>query len=734
MRHPFRGHPFRSTVIAGAVASVLFTRLATAQSSPAVGSTPVSTDAQLSEVVVTGHYQFLSADTKGTTNLPLPIEQVPQSIDLVSADFIQAANLKSLGDIASYTAGAINAGNPENNGTVIDIRGFPAGRAIDGIDTISSYTAYEPDFAIFDRLEVVEGPSTVVYGISRPGGLVNYVTKSATSQTPNYLYAQFGSWNSYRVEGQVAQALDSQGRVRVIGVAALDDGDSFTNGLNHHKAVVYGGINADISESLTTYLHAGYEWYTRPSFDGIPTLPDGSPAPVSNSLLVGSPDIRIITKAYYASGDVTWKPSDVLEFNLKGNYENTGLTGGNEYGSGLESNGDFSFNVTQFAGAQRTVNYGVGASSVIRFDSLGLKDSFVSVSALYQDSKEGTDVLAPANQGTANIFSGQNTISQAFNSLYFGPLPYPYVSDVDTRTLTFSVQSVTKVIDRLSVLVGASYSKPEVDTTTNGSIQNYDFSGQASYRGGLTYEFLPKAYAYVSYSESFDPQPLLTVEQTVLPPLSGKQYEAGIKYRPTAGLFLSGALYRIVESNVGQYATSINGVDFYAPIGQVTNKGFELKALGQFTKNWQINAGYSYLDPLITGAISTPGSSLAGTVGQTQLYLPKQTFSLYSTYTLSDGALRGWSLGGGVRHVASELTSYESALANSEEGLVPTNNIPAYTLVDLALGYDFGPWTARLNVSNLFDEKYFINNYQTLFYGNAPGAPTNFSLTLRRTF
>lgn len=61
-------------------------------------------------------------------------------------------------------------------------------------------------------------------------------------------------------------------------------------------------------------------------------------------------------------------------------------------------------------------------------------------------------------------------------------------------------------------------------------------------------------------------------------------------------------------------------------------------------------------------------------------------------------------------------------------------DIPAYTLVDLNIGYDVGPWTARLIVSNIFDEKYFINNYQTLFYGNVPGTPTNFSLSVRRTF
>ena len=218
----------------------------------------------------------------------------------------------------------------------------------------------------------------------------------------------------------------------------------------------------------------------------------------------------------------------------------------------------------------------------------------------------------------------------------------------------------------------------------------------------------------------------------MLPPLSGKQYEAGIKYRPSGSLLLTGAVYRIVESDLAQYAESINGVDFYAPIGQVTNKGFEIKALGQFTKDWQINAGYAYLNPTITGAISTPGSSLAATVGQTQLYLPSKRSACIRP--ISCGCLRGLSLGGGVRHVASELTSYESALANSEAFLTPTKNIPAYTLVDLNFGYDVGPWTLRLIASNIFNEKYFINNYQTLFYGNAPGAPANFSLSLRRTF
>src|SRR5580700_9263028 len=97
---------------------------------------PSDASTQLQEVVVTGRYEFLSADTSGTTNLPLPIEKVPQSISLVSGDFIKAANLKTLGDIAEYTPGAINIGDQANYASVIELRGFSAGRAVDGVNVI----------------------------------------------------------------------------------------------------------------------------------------------------------------------------------------------------------------------------------------------------------------------------------------------------------------------------------------------------------------------------------------------------------------------------------------------------------------------------------------------------------------------------------------------------------------------------------------------------------------------
>ena len=238
-------------------------------------SAPSDASNQLQEVVVTGQYEFLSVDTSGTTNLPLPIEKVPQSISLVSQDFIKAADLKTIGDIADYVPGAFFEGPSGGFSNAVSLRGFTPIKAYDGLNVGASFLpAFDPDYSIFDRVEVVKGPSSVVYGVSSAGGLINYVTKSATPQTPDYLLAQVGSWESYRVEGQVAGSLDSSGSVRAIGVAAYDQGNSFIDVSSHTMLSLYGGINVDFSSSVTGYLHAGYMRWERTASDGLSTYPE----------------------------------------------------------------------------------------------------------------------------------------------------------------------------------------------------------------------------------------------------------------------------------------------------------------------------------------------------------------------------------------------------------------------------------------------------------------------------
>ena len=691
-------------------------------------STPAAASNQLQEVVVTAPYEFLNVDTSGTTNLPIPIEQVPQSISLISEDFIKAADLKDIGDIADYVPGLVNQGPGGSFAPVVTLRGFMPAKSYDGLNVgvaaLPGIPPFEPDYAIFDRIEVVKGPSSVVYGVSSAGGLINYVTKSATPQTPDYLLADVGMWESYRVEGQVAGSLDSSGSVRAIGVAAYDQGNSFVDVLNHKEATLYGGINVDFSSSVTGYLHAGYIWWKRTASDGLSTYPDGTYPSVSRGFFLGSEDDNLTTPAYMAEMGLKWHATDMLEFRLIGNYQYANATGIDPFSYGLQYNGDLSMNVQQIM-RQSSQDWGIALSSTYKFDALGLKDSFVSLAAMYQDSESKTinsGYLFPNGQTvvTGNISAGEAALTSIFNSAtVVGPLETDQLEFL--KTLTLSMQSVVHVVDPVALLLGASYSKPDVISNSFGVSQNFTPPAQVSYRGGVTYEFLPGANAYFSYSQSFLPQTFLTPNFTVLPPLIGEQYEGGVKFRaPDGRLLLTGSLFQITETNQAIFAELIGPAAYYTAAGQVTHRGLELEALGQISPQWQINFGYAYLHPEITKNAGDPTS-----VGQIEPFNPEQTASLFSTYTLSSGFLRGLTVGGGFRYVGPQRTNIPN---NS------TFDLPAYELVDVSASYAIKQWSVQLNARNVLNKFYFYNDYQTLSFGNRVGPPANVTLTVRRAF
>jgi TonB-dependent siderophore receptor len=691
---------------------------------------------QIQELVVTAkRYEFLNVDTSGTTNLPLAIELVPQSISLVSNDFIEAADLKTLGEIAEYTPGALNVGAAENFSSGIFLRGFPVIEpAIDGLPLIGGYI--EPDNAIYDRLEIVKGPSSVVYGVSNPGGLNNYVTKSATGQTTSYVSAQVGNWEGYRVEAQLAGVLDPGGHLRGIAVGVRDQGNSFVDQMFHERTTAYGGLDFDF-DPVTGYVHGGYERQKVPSFDGVPEFLDGSPPPVRRSFFVGSRDVTENTDMYHAESNLTWQATNDLQFSLKGAYQNIHLVGGEDYAYGLEPDGTITIGGDTFQNpGDRNESYAMGGSSIYRFDSLGLKGSFLSVGVLYQHYTGTLNSLTtpPPYVTSDNIFNGEASIAQAINAL-LATANVPSYQRTESSALTYSFQSVIKPIQSVDILLGASHATPDTSVIAGGAPQAYDERGQMSYRAGVTYEYLKGASVYASYSESFNPQPLVDSSFHVIPPATGVQYEIGSKLRTNDGkLLLTAAAYQIKEDNLAQYVTTLNGVNIYQTVGQLTHRGAELQALGQLTPNWQINAGYSYVDPTITAAIATGVAPQSATVGQTQLFIPKQTASLFSTYSLQQGFLKGFSFGGGVRVIGAQHTSYGSALANTQTFTQESKDLPGYALFDLTASYTLDKWLFQVNARNIFNKTYYINNYQSLLFGNQPGAPFNVALTVRRDF
>ncbi|MBV8143819.1 MAG: TonB-dependent receptor [Gammaproteobacteria bacterium] len=728
------GHPW---TIASLLSVAVFQ-----QSQAADTPNTAGTSGALEEVTVTAHYQFLSADTSGTTNLPLPVEQVPQTINIVSNDFIYAADLKTLGEIGEYTPGATNAGYGLNFGTSINLRGYPAAKEVDGLT--DNDTNFEADYAIYDRLEVVQGPSSVVYGASSPGGLVNFVTKSATADTPSYLLVSGGSWDRIRVEAQGATALDSSGSLRGIGIFVRDQGGSFIQYMSDQKTSVYGGLNFKPNDKLSAYVHGGYERFVRNSIGGtLPSQPDGTPALIPRSFLNGAPDMKLYTDLYFAESDLTWSPTAALQIGLKARFEHSNTPGFTPYTVGLQFNGDVGLQVQQLF-ETLAQDIGLGLSGIYHLDGVGLTDSFVSLGVVRQVNQQELNwVISPICN-----FNLYDNSEQALFAAYSDCLTQgnatgnstPYDERLHFAITTASLQAVITPVKSLTLLLGESYSKPDMYLTYYGVGGAFDFKGQLSARVGATYELVHGLNAYLSYSESFLPQENETYNNGVigiLPPLVGQQYEAGFKYLTNGGrLLLTAAPYKVHEKNIQAYQVSINGIDYYSPIGQDSHKGFEVAALGKLGTAWQINAGYSYLQPKIISA----SSSEQALVGQTEVYVPEQTASAFLTYQLLSGVARGLTLGAGFHYQSSVLESYRSELAREQSAgtpgvaVPPLKDIGGYVVADASASYTFDKWFVQLNGRNLFSKRYFINLYQTTFYGNETGPSAGFSLTIQRQF
>jgi iron complex outermembrane receptor protein len=232
------------------------------------------------------------------------------------------------------------------------------------------------------------------------------------------------------------------------------------------------------------------------------------------------------------------------------------------------------------------------------------------------------------------------------------------------------------------------------------------------------YEPWSGASAYASYSQSFNPQVLYDVENHLLPPLQGTQYEVGFKYRLAgAGLLLSGALFRITQKNAGEFV-EFDSFPRYQAIGQVKHQGIEISALGQMTPRWQVNAGYTYLEATIDSDVDVT------LIGRPELYLSKHTGSVFSTYTFAGPVLRGLTLGGGIHFTGSQPTAYDGS----------SRPVPSYCVTDATAEFARGMWHTQLNVHNVFDKHYYINSYGSLLYGNIVGQPTKVALTLQRVF
>ncbi|MCF6123312.1 TonB-dependent siderophore receptor [Mesorhizobium sp. M7A.F.Ca.CA.001.07.2.1] len=658
---------------------------------------------QLETIVVTGKSDRLvgpdqtivAEDTATATKTDTPIVDVPASVSVVTQKELEARHVESLQQAVAYTSSVLTDefGNDDRY-DYIRIRGFDQtslGTYRDGLTARipAWFTASRLEPYGLQRVEVLKGSTSTLFGLNGPGGLVNAITKRPLDQKQGEIYTSYGD-GTKEVGVDFGGPIDPDGvwTYRLTGLAK--DGDQGWDYSNDDRLYIAPALTIKPEEGTSLTILTDY--YKR---DG--TGARGTPAGgnIDIGTFLGEPDFnRFNTEQVDIGYQFEHEFNENLTLRSNARYTHLSLDYAEVYGASLDPTAD------------RTAFSVDGLSNRYAFDNQlqydtgwGGIDSKTLVGVDYANDNTRENILF----GTAGPIDIDNPAYCGLSCINLGP----YVNwRVKQQAVGVYAQEQLTFDDRWIVTLGGRWDR--VHTTADyldSGTQDDDTASAFTKRAGLTYKFTPNLAVYANYSESF--QPLVAPSGNgyavsgSLKPQEGRQYEAGIKYKPDGfdGLFTA-AVFDLTQTNVPTYVTPV----VQQQIGKVGVRGIELEGKAAIAENLNLTLAYSYWDAEILE------DGIGGNAGNRPQRVPRHLASAWVDYTLPEEGRRGdLTIGGGVRYIGQTYGDDAN-----------TTSIGGYALVDAAISYKMTKdVTLALNATNLFDRKYLTTSYYgTEFYGD----------------
>jgi len=642
---------------------------------------------------------FVAEETTAGSGLSADILDTAATISVVTAREIQARGAETIEQVVNYTAGVVtDYYGADNRFDYFRIRGFDAYTYRDGLRIGSNFGGVREEPYAFDRVEVVKGGNSTTFGISDPGGAVNFVSKTPKSGRHGETYLSFGSFSKKEVGFDFGDNLNDTGTLAYRLVGVLRDADA----------------EWDHSQDDETYLAASLAW--RPSdatrlvfaLDHLDrdSVPGGGGHPVDTdfeaSRYFGEPDFN------YRGVDRTTATlmfdhqfSNGLQLGVSARYSDQKTDFGYIYLDDRRSPGDGATDRFLFANDSAGDDFVVNAH--LQYDAmLGAVQSRTLAGVEYSDSSE----YSTSWWTTADPITDYDNFTYTGGYSLDGLTPYQN-RRTDTTTKSLYLQQELTFSDRLITNLGLRYDKGETTQTNlfNNDVSSGEYSDTTA-RLGVTYKVTPDLSVYGNYAESVVPAGL-TVE-----PERGRQLEAGVKYRPAGGrALLSAAIYDLTKFNMT--VTNPNTLR-EETIGESRVRGIDLEAKVDLYRNFSIIAGYSHMD----SEIRNDGNG--GNSGNALQFVPDNVASVWVNYTLPGEGGRGdMTFGLGARYTGAMWFDN----ANTRQG-------DSFTVVDAAFAYDLAEDTSlQVNVSNLLDEKHVTGGIGANWY--SPARTISATLTRR---
>ncbi|MFK0342500.1 TonB-dependent siderophore receptor [Pseudomonas asiatica] len=667
-----------------------------------------SADSERADGPVEGYKATRSASA---TRTDTALHETPQSVSVVPKDVLEDTGATRLQDGLDYAGGVGRANNFGGQGlTTFTVRGFTTGEFYRNGFPINRGYPNAPDANTVERLEVIRGPASSLYGRGDPGGTFNVVSKQPLPESKVNLGSQFDDQGMHRATLDATGPLNQDGslayRLNLLG----EGGESFRDDVESERYDVAPVVSWQVNDSTKIVFEGDFMRNNHPLDRGLTRYPTQAGSASrdtyiwekgSDNLLHNDNNMAQVRFEHLLNDNWTLGGGfQYLDGSLKGNAVEA--TSAPADGRTLQRN----FNYRKLEWTDRdwqlnlTGHFDTGAFSHTLLT--GVEYENYHYSSIIRRS------TAPYTIDIYNPVLGQ---------------PRPELAAVPTtwdseklETWAYFIQDQVALTERLKALAGVRFERFEHDYDDKRPA-NRDFSkgeNGVTPRVGLIYDLTETVAVYANTARSFKPNSGASLQGSGFDPEKGKSYELGVKWEaPDRQLSVDAAIYHIVKENV--LTRDPADPNYNLAAGEVRSRGLDINVAGNLTPEWRVIGGYAYVDAEVTKDNRLPsGTRLAN--------IPRNSFSLLNTYEFQDGLVKGLGLGVGVKYVDDRNGQTEAV----------TYNMDQYTVVDLLAYYKVND-NIRLNLDlkNLFNKEYDEGAFNFYAY---PGAPRTVQAGVSYTF
>ncbi|MCO8313194.1 TonB-dependent siderophore receptor [Pseudomonas mandelii] len=645
---------------------------------------------------------YVATRTAAGTKTDTALVEAPRSISVATRQQMEDRGVQNLDDAVRYMPGiTASSYGSDTRADWLLVRGFEPTQFLDGLPLPKGvYANPKQETWNLDRLALLRGPASSVYGQTPPGGLLDMVSRRPSAESSNEIQVQYGSDNHRQINFASTGKIDDEGQFLYSLSGVVRDSGTQIDHVDNKRYNIAPSLTWNIDEdtkfTLLTQFTRDDTGITSQFLPVQGTKIHSPLGKISHHKNLGDPDWEFYDRTYYALGYAfEHRLNDVWQFKQNLRYTKSDLS------FQALTPGAYPFTQVDAEG-----NVGRSSTSVDEDISQFAVDNNFQGDFATGDIRHTLLIGLDHQRTNTNYTSifGDGLTTNVNNPIYGQPIVRPPRStafyDYDQKTYQTGLYIQDQMaLDQWRLTLGGREDWIHTGTKffNKGDATNTERDKKFSGNAAISYVFDSGFVPYLSYAESFQPTSKATASPTEsFKPTEGKQWELGIKYQPPgSNTLLTAAVYDLTQKNVSVTTTNSDNVSITSQSGEVKVKGLELEAVSDVTDNLKVIAAYT---------LAKSEVQKGDFKGNRLQLMPNQQASLWADYTWHNGVLDGFGIGAGARYTGNTY---------GDQGNTWLGKADAYTVFDAAVHYDLGRLdnslkgaSLALNATNLFDKDY----------------------------